>query len=108
MAQLVQLQNELSEDLRSHHANVLVIFREEREGQEGLKKVINKTGTTFSLALDTPATQTARYSPGRQVHDSYIIDAEGVIQSILPGTRYNRAQAKDFKAALNKIAERAR
>lgn len=105
MAQLVQLQDELTEALEKHNANVLVIFREETEGQEGLKKVIEKTKTTFTLALDTPAEQTSSYSPGEKNHDSYIIDTDGVIRSVLDGERYDRAQAEEFVSTLEAISK---
>jgi hypothetical protein len=105
MAQLVQLRDELTESLAKHNANVLVVFREEAEGQEGLKKVVENTKTTFTLALDTPAQQTSRYSPGKRNHDSYIIDPNGVIRSVLEGTRYDRALADEFVTTLDLLAE---
>jgi hypothetical protein len=82
---------------------VLVIFREESEGQAGLRKVVQQTQTDFSLALDANAEQTKGYSPGHMVHDSYIIDTEGVIRAILAGTRYDRAQAEEFAKALHDL-----
>ncbi len=100
MAQLVQLQENVSDQIKQHNANVLVVFREESEGQEGLKKVVEQTKTEFTLALDTNAEATQRYSPGKMVHDSYIIDSEGVIRAILAGTRYDRAQPDEFAKAL--------
>ena len=101
MAQLVQLQEKIGDLLKKHNATVLVVFREESEGQKGLRKVIEQTKTEFTLALDTNAEQTKRYSPGHMVHDSYIIDSEGLIRAILSGTRYDRAQADEFIAALS-------
>ena len=100
MAQLVQLQENLGALVKKHNANVLVVFREESEGQEGLKKVLEQTKTEFTLALDSNAEETKRYSPGKMVHDSYIIDSEGVIRAILAGTRYDRAQSDEFARAL--------
>lgn len=101
MAQLVQLQESKDDLFDKHNAKVLVIFREESEGQEGLKKVIAKTNTEFTLALDLNAEATNRYSPGKMVHDSYIIDSDGVIRAILAGKRYDRAQSGEFAKALN-------
>ena len=103
MEQLVQLQNNLGEQLKEHNANVIVVFREESEGQAGLQKVVEKTKTPFTLALDTDAVQTSRYSPGDRVHDSYIIDSDGVIRTILAGTRYDRAQSDEFAEALKDL-----
>ncbi len=101
MAQLVQLQESVSDLIKKHNANVLVVFREESEGQEGLKKVVEQTKTEFTLALDSNAEETKRYSPGKMVHDSYIIDSEGVIRAILAGARYDRAQSHEFAEALH-------
>ncbi len=100
MAQLVQLQENVGDLIKKHNTNVLVVFREESEGQEGLKKVVEQTKTEFMLALDTNAEETKRYSPGKMDHDSYIIDSEGVIRAILAGTRYDRAQPDEFAKAL--------
>ena len=105
MAQLVQLQEKLAESIEKHQATVLVIFREEEEGQEGLEKVVEQTNTTYTLALDTPADQTKAYSPGKMNHASYIIDSNGVIQSVLEGTRYERAEVDAFVDALEKLAQ---
>ncbi len=103
MAQLVQLQENVSDLAKKHNANVLVVFREESEGQEGLKKVVEQTKTEFTLALDTNAKETKRYSPGKMIHDSYIIDSEGVIRVILAGSRYDRAQPDEFAKALTDV-----
>ncbi len=100
MAQLVQLQENVGDLIKKHNTNVLVVFREESEGQEGLEKVVEQTKTEFMLALDTNAEETKRYSPGKMDHDSYIIDSEGVIRAILDGTRYDRAQPDEFAKAL--------
>ena len=105
MKQLVQLRDELSETMKKCKANVMVIFREEESGQEGLKKVVEKTKVNFLLALDTPVKETSSYSPGERIHDSYIIDKSGIIKSILKGTRYERAKALEFKVELEKIAK---
>ena len=83
----------------------MVIFREEESGQEGLEKVVEKTKVNFLLALDTPVKETSSYSPGERIHDSYIIDKNGIIKSILKGTRYERAKASEFKVELEKIAK---
>ncbi len=103
MAQLVQLQENVGDLFKKHNANVLVVFREESEGQGGLTKVVDQTKTEFTLALDTNAEQTKQYSPGDMVHDSYIIDSAGMIRAILAGKRYDRAQADEFAKALNDL-----
>ena len=103
MAQLVQLQENLTDLLAEYRANVIVVFREEAEGQDGLRKVVEQTKTEFTLALDTNAVQTSRYSQGNQVHDSYIIDSDGMIRAILAGKRHDRAQAEEFAEALKEL-----
>ena len=100
MKQLVQLQEKVGDFFAKQKAIVLVIFREESEGQAGLEKVVENTKTTFTLALDQNAERTKQYSSGKQVHDSYIIDSDGIIRVILNGTRYDRAQAAEFENAL--------
>ena len=101
MAQLVQLQENSKDIVERHDAHVIVVFREEAEGQAGLKKVVEQTKTEFTLALDTDAKQTKPYSSGERVHDSYIIDSQGVIRAILAATRYDRAQSDEFAEALD-------
>lgn len=103
MAQLVQLQTELGDLFEERDVNVLVIFREESDGQDGLEKVFAQTETPFTLALDTDAVNTKIYSPGHRVHDSYLIDGGGVVRAILKGTRYDRAQAEEFANALREL-----
>ena len=97
----MRLRENLGDLIEKHNANVLVVFREESEGQEGLRKVAEQTKTVFTLALDTDAKETKRYSPGKMVHDSYIVDSEGVIRAILAGARYDRAQSHEFAEALH-------
>ncbi len=106
MQQLVQLQEQAGDLLKKHKATVLVIFREETEGQEGLERVVERTKTDFKLALDLDAEQTRRYSPGRRVHDSYLIDSQGIVRAVLNGTRYDRAKADEFIKALNELARK--
>lgn len=103
MKQLVQLQTELQDLLKENDGQVLVVFREEAEGQDGLRRVVDQTGTDFTLSLDDNAEATADYSRGRMVHDSYVIRADGILHAILPGKRYDRAQASEFAAALRSM-----
>lgn len=103
MQQLGELHKNAGELLKKHQANVVVVFREEAEGQEGLKRVVASTKTQFTLALDTPADKTKRYSPGEQVHDSYVIDADGIIRGIIAGKRYDRATSEEFAEILESL-----
>ncbi len=104
MEQLVQLENELTDDLENHNALVLVIFRKESDGQAGLEKVVDTTSTSFLLALDLNSERTRAYSPGWEVHDSYVVDQQGVIRAVLKGTRSDRVRADELAAALDQLA----
>ena len=106
MKQLVQLQTELGDLLKEHEVQVLVVFREESDGQEGLRKVVEQTATDFTLTLDENAEATGPYSSGNKVHDSYVVGADGMLHAILPGKRYDRAQASEFAATLSSIEAR--
>ncbi len=103
MVQLVQLQKNASTEFEAHDIKVLVVFREEKDGQKGLQKVVAATSTKFDLALDPGATETTLYSPGKQDHGSYIIGSTGVILAILEGTTSDRAQPEEFIAALDEL-----
>ena len=103
MKQLVQLQERLGVLIENQNVNVLVVFREESEDQEGLEKVAKLIKSEYTLALDMNAQQTKRYSPGEMIHDSYIIDNKGEIRAILAGTRHDRAQSHEFAEALRDL-----
>ena len=60
-------------------AEVIAVFREEKEEVAGLNKIVNKTKTTFTLALDYGKKQTARYSAGQREFTGYVINPKGVI-----------------------------
>ena len=87
MKQLVQLREKMAGILTESESNIVVIFREEQDGQRGLRKVADKTQVSFALALDTPTRQTSGYSQGNRVHDSYIIDTVCYTHLTLPTNR---------------------
>ena len=55
-------------------AEVIAVFREEKQGEDGLKKIKEKTKTTFTLGLDNGKEKTAMYSGGRREFTGYVID----------------------------------
>ncbi len=93
------------EDLQKHYdkikqegAEVLVVFREEATGAEGLKKIRHTTQAEMPLAVDLNAEKTKAYSP--EGFDTYLLDEEGKILKILEGTKADRPVAEEILKAL--------
>lgn len=94
-------------DLSKHYdgiveagGEVIVVFREERDGVEGLKKS-QKTGSAeFPLLLDLGAKETEGYSTTG--FTTYIVDKEGKIETILSGKKTKRPSAEAIIAAVKK------
>ena len=99
MKQLVEL-GKNKEAFAEAGADVIAVFREEKQGEAGLKKILAKTKTTFSLALDNGNKQTGRYSTGRREFTGYVIDASGVITSVFEGNLRNRAKSAELIEAV--------
>ncbi|WP_158265226.1 peroxiredoxin family protein [Blastopirellula marina] len=92
-------------DLQKHYdaikdagAEVLVVFREEATGAEGLKKIREKTKATMPFALDLQAEKTGEYSP--EGFDTYILDEEGKITAVLEGTKPDRPLGDEILSKL--------
>ena len=81
---------------------VIAVFREERDGVEGLQKTKDKMEVDFTLALDQGAENTSRYSPGRMEFTSYVVDGTGVVRAIITGDLRNRAKSQQL---LDAVAE---
>lgn len=81
-------------------ADVIAVFREERQKEAGLNKIKAKTKTSFNLALDNGNKQTSRYSPGRREFSGYVINSSGVITDIFQGDLRNRAKSAQLIAAV--------
>lgn len=97
MAQLKDLQA-YYDRIQGENAEVLVVFREEATGMEGLKKIRKMTGAKMPLALDLGGELTAHYS---QVGLSTIlINEQGIVAKILSGTKEERPTAKTILAEL--------
>ena len=77
-------------------AEVIAVFREEKEEVAGLQKIVNKTKTTFTLALDNGKKQTPRYSAGRREFTGYVINPKGVITKVFEGDLRNRAKSAEL------------
>ena len=102
MKQLVELK-EHAEDFEKQNAEIIVIFREEKEGVEGLKKIKERKQVDFTLALDFQKESTGAYSPGRMKFDNYIVDKSGKIRVIVDGNLRTRAKAKQLLDVLKEI-----
>jgi len=102
MAQLVKLQ-ERAEEFKAANTEVIVVFREEQDGVEGLKKSKERAKSTFRLALDTGKKETARWSPGRRQFANYVVDRNGIVQGIIDGDLRDRATADELFAVIKKI-----
>ena len=101
MRQLVEL-GKNKEKFAAAKTQVIAVFREEQEGEGGLKKIKDKTETSFSLALDNDKKKTARYSTGRGEFTGYVINSNGIITSIFEGNLRNRAKSAELLDAISK------
>lgn len=92
MKQLVELQKQHAQ-FEKLDAEVMVVYREEKSGVEGLRKIRDASKTTFTLALDLNKASSGAWSPGKSEFQNYVIDRKGIVRRILPGTKTDRASA---------------
>lgn len=97
MKQIKDIQDNYDK-IKEAGAEVLIIFREEEDGEKGLQKVREITGATFPLGLDLTAVQTREYS--NEQYSTYVIDPEGKITQVLTGTQPDRPLADKILNAL--------
>jgi len=83
----------------------VAVFREEKEGLEGLKKSLTKTRATFPLLLDESPLVTKPYSP--EGFHTYVISPAGTVYVDLPGTKMKRPGPDKIMAALKQAKESA-
>jgi len=102
MGQLAKLRKH-EEQLEKFGANVMLVFREEKLGVEGLKKIKEKNPCDFTLVSDYGAKATAGYSTGG--FTTYVVDQDGVIRAVLEGTKTNRPTAEKIVAAVEDVAK---
>jgi len=105
MKQLVQLQQQYHE-FQSAGCEIIAVFREEKDGKDGLKKSLERTRAEYPLLLDTPPEATKSYSPDG--FHTYIIDPAGVVRVDLPGTKMKRPDAEEILAALQEAETQQR
>jgi len=99
MAQLNDLQAHYDR-IQGENAEVLIVFREEATGIEGLKKIRMMTSATMPLALDLGGESTAPYS--QEGFPTYLIDEQGLVIKVFSGTKEKRPSAESILAELRK------
>lgn len=107
MAQLVQLQKK-ADEFKKLQTEIVIVYREEKSGVDGLKKIKSASKTTFTLALDLDKQSSGAYSPDKGTFTNYVIDRKGVIRKTFPGTKVRRAAADDLLKTLREIQQAGR
>ena len=102
MRQLVQLQKQ-SDDFKALNTEMIFVFREEKDGVDGLKKIRDKTKTGFTLTFDLDKKSTKAYSTKRMTFDNFVIDRKGNVQAVIDGTLRDRATADELLKVLRKL-----
>ncbi len=99
MKQIVDLQKHY-DAIKDEGAELLVIWREEATGSDGLKKIRDRTKATMPFALDLEAEKTGAYST--EGFDTYVIDEQGKVIAVIDGVKKERAMGDDILSALKK------
>ena len=102
MRQLGQLQKQ-ADDFKALNTEMIFVFREEKDGVDGLKKIRDKTNTGFTLTFDLDKKSTKAYSTKRMTFDNFVIDRKGNVQAIIDGTLRDRATADELLKVLRKL-----
>lgn len=105
MRQLVELQKN-KQQFKELNAEVIIVFREEKEGVDGLKKIKTRTKTDFTLAVDLNKKSSAAYSPDRMTFTNYVIDNKGMIRDVIPGNLRTRATSERLLKTLKAIGQK--
>ncbi len=102
MKQLVELQ-ESAKEFKDADAELIFVFREEKDGVQALENIKKKYKTTYTLALDLDKKSSGAYSSKNRTFDNYVIDKEGVIRKVIDGTLRTRAKSKQLLETLKAI-----
>ena len=105
MKQLVQLQQH-ADEFKALNTELVFVFREEKEGSDGLKRIRDRTKTKFTLAVDLNKSSSRAYSPKKMTFDNFVIDRTGHVRAIIPGTLRERATAEVLLKNLKEIEGR--
>jgi len=93
LKQLIELRRNAAK-FEKANAQIVVVFRDESKGIDGLKKMKARSKVDFVFALDNDKAKTPFYSPGKLEFSSYVIDNHGTIQGIVKGDKKNRAKSQ--------------
>lgn len=93
LKQLLELRRN-AEKLKAANVRVVVVFREEDKGIDGLKLMKKRAKVDFTFAIDNGKQQTAAYSPGDKEYSTYVINPSGRIQGYIKGDIRNRAKSQ--------------
>ena len=102
MRQLGELQKR-ADEFKGLEAELIFVFREEREGVDGLKKIQQQHNTKFTLALDFDKKSSKAYSTRRMTFDNFVIRKDGQVAAIIDGTLRERATADELIKVLKKL-----
>ena len=102
MAQLVELQKH-EDEFKKLDAELIFVFREESDGVDGLKKIRDKTKTSYTLALDFEKKSSKAYSAAERTYENFVIDKSGVVRGQFDGSVRVRATAQELLKALQAI-----
>lgn len=102
MKQLGELQGH-AKAFEALDAELIFVFREEREGVEGLKKIQKRFPTKYTLTLDFDKKSSEAYSSQRGTFDNYVIGKDGKIAEVIDGTLRTRATSKQLIEVLEKL-----
>lgn len=82
-------------------AQIVAVFRENKEGVEGLKKVRKASKAEFLLLDDPDKQQTKAYSP--EGFAAYVVDSQGIIRGVFDGTKTGRPDPDKLLAAVKEL-----
>lgn len=80
---------------------VIAVFREEKD-DGGLKKSLERIKATFPLVSDLDSEKTKAYSD--EGFATYLVNKNGKVAAILPGTKKRRPGSKKVLEELRRIA----
>jgi len=82
-------------------AQIVAVFRENKEGVEGLKKVRQASKAEFLLLDDPEKQQTQAYSP--EGFAAYVVDTQGIIRGVFDGTKTGRPDPDKLLAVVKDL-----
>ena len=85
--------------IHEHDAEIIIVFREEKDGPDGLLKSQQISGAKFPLLLDLDKKSSGDYSTTG--FTTYIIGKNGNVKEILAGTKPKRPKSEAILKALH-------